>query len=204
MDHRWDKYANALMRNTSESMPFPVSFISHNHRMLPAPTPRKRERPRGLWKARVMPHRLPAPNDHERKPFGEDFECDDDDDDAAASLPSSSSSQRSVSLEALSDIDKVFYFRGCSPNPDRTSNWESSHKIMDVSSIGGPGNPPENSSWTYEDWEDLKDLFIQASDQFESVCISVTDVEYWLNGRLCRRQCRRSTSHHPRRHPRVS
>ncbi|KAG6885764.1 hypothetical protein C0993_010276 [Termitomyces sp. T159_Od127] len=143
--------------------------------MMAAPTPRKRERPRGLWKARVMPPRLPAADDHERKPSGEDFESDNDDD---ASLPSSSSSQgrRSPSLEALSDVDKIYYWdysRGCSPDPNHVSNWETSHKTMDVSSVAGPGNPPENSSWTYEDWEDLKELFIQASDQFESVHVGV-------------------------------
>ncbi|KAG6889757.1 hypothetical protein C0995_014684 [Termitomyces sp. Mi166 len=137
--------------------------------MLPAPTPRKRERPRGLWKARVMPlDRRPATNAHERKPPGLES---DNDDDGSSSPESLKPLRHSSSLESLTDIDQIYYWdysRSCSPNPDRVSSWKSLQKKMDVSSIAGPGNSPEKPSWTYDDWEDLKDLFVQATDQFEN------------------------------------
>ncbi|KAG6879049.1 hypothetical protein C0992_005538 [Termitomyces sp. T32_za158] len=161
--HLLDMFTEAQVRN--------FRFRMFTDRMMPAPAPRKRERPKGLWKARVMPPRLPAGYGHERKPSGEDFESDNGDDDA--SLPSSSSSQasrRSPSLD-LGDIHKTYYWnysRGCSPDPSPISNWETAQKAMDVSSIAGSGISPENPSWTYEDWEDLKELFIQANDQFEN------------------------------------
>ncbi|KAG6865646.1 hypothetical protein C0991_000565 [Blastosporella zonata] len=136
--------------------------------------PQKRERPRGLWKARVMASRLPAAHHHERQPPGSEFESDGDNDDSNTSSASSSSSKlhrRSPSFETLSDVEQIYYWdnsRRCSPHSDRLSNWENLQKNMDVSSTAGPGTSPENPSWTYEDWEDLKELFGQAADQYES------------------------------------
>ncbi|KAG6917095.1 hypothetical protein DXG01_003915 [Tephrocybe rancida] len=159
-----------LMRNASESMSFPVSFNNQNHKMLPATMPQKRERPRGLWKARVMAPRLPATHHYERQPPGLEFESDDDN---ASSSSSSSSNllRRSLSLETLSDVEQIYYWdysRNCSPYPDRGSNWDSLKQKMDVSSTAGPGSSSENPSWTYEDWEDLKELYAQAADQYEN------------------------------------
>ncbi|KAG6816534.1 hypothetical protein H0H87_005396 [Tephrocybe sp. NHM501043] len=139
--------------------------------MLPAPTPQKRERPRGLWKARVMAPRLPVAHHHERQPPGSEFESDNDDDNSSSSSSSSSklSANRSPSLETLSDVEYYWdYSRRCSPHSDRLSNWENLQEKMDVSSTAGPGTLTENPSWTYEDWEDLKELFTQAADQFEN------------------------------------
>ncbi|KAG6828502.1 hypothetical protein H0H92_007778 [Tricholoma furcatifolium] len=122
--------------------------------------PQKRERPRGLWKARVM-----APRLSDRQPPNPGFESDNDD---ASSSSSKRNHRSSSSLETLSDVEQIPYWdysTHSSPYPDRISNWT---REMQVSATSRPESFSENPSWTYEDWEDLKDLFSQAADQYEN------------------------------------
>ncbi|GLB41532.1 hypothetical protein LshimejAT787_1001320 [Lyophyllum shimeji] len=135
--------------------------------MLPLSTGHRRDRPKGLWKARVMA--MPARNLHERQPAGPPSESDTDDDDASTST---ADIQRcSSSLDSLSDDEEIYYWdysRRCSPYPDRESNWATSRKVMDTSTTAGPGTLPTQESCDYEDWEDLKELFAKAADQYEN------------------------------------
>ncbi|KXN86208.1 hypothetical protein AN958_10396 [Leucoagaricus sp. SymC.cos] len=51
---------------------------------------------------------------------------------------------------------------------DDSTNWTTRTKIMDVSTTAGSGDPsPAESVFTYEDWLDLKQLFVKACEQYE-------------------------------------
>ncbi|KAG6836689.1 hypothetical protein H0H93_004800 [Arthromyces matolae] len=135
--------------------------------MLP---PRKRKRPRGLWKERVMANRTPALHLHERKQSGSLLK-DDDDDLSQASSSSSKRIRRSSSLDTLIEIDNICDWSNSprfSPYSDSIDIPEASQKIMDISSTAGAGKIPQNPNWTYEDWEDLMELFSQATEQYEN------------------------------------
>jgi hypothetical protein len=160
---------------------------------MPTPTSsRLFNRPRGLWKhARDLSSAAAARTgqDHSPPPSTPDFESDTSDN------PSSTSSSLStLPLKQFKDIfddsedaSEVYYFedfsshkRHNSPFPTVTANthrprttWSSRRKIMTTSTAtlattsittNGDSNVPN-----HEDWEDLKDLFARATEQYEGV-----------------------------------
>lgn len=159
-------------------MRLPMPFSRQDPISTSSPQKRDRPLPRGLWKARVTPRFLakkgqsPPPKSN----FGSD--TDHDDDDYASSSSSTSKKQRSSS--SLSDIssrdEQIYYWdysRRCSPYPDRVSSWETRTKVMDTSTTAGSSSEPK-ADCDYEDWEDLKDLFAKAAEQYESALSHIT------------------------------
>ncbi|KAG5652730.1 hypothetical protein H0H81_003929 [Sphagnurus paluster] len=143
-----------------------------NPRML-VRSPHKRDRPRGLWKARVMAPRFSAHYRQERKPTGDSTDDDSNSDDGLG--PSSKRLRSDDDTDDDDDEDHHVYYwdysRRCSPYPDRLSSWETLKKTMDTSSTAVPSYLAESAikeSCDYEDWEDLKELFAKAADQYEN------------------------------------
>ncbi|RDB18476.1 hypothetical protein Hypma_000319 [Hypsizygus marmoreus] len=145
--------------------------------MLPATHPQKRDRPRGLWKARVTAPRFSARRIREREPSpppNSHFESDaDDNDDEAASSSSTASKKKarlSTSDDTPSEEEEIYYWdysRRCSPYHDRVSSWASHTRVMDTTTTAGRGVQPEKETCDFEDWEDLKELFAKAAEQYE-------------------------------------
>ncbi|KIK56987.1 hypothetical protein GYMLUDRAFT_138519, partial [Collybiopsis luxurians FD-317 M1] len=134
----------------------------------------KSQRPKGLWKARVtsVPRFQPGGS---QGPFHDSDSDDDFDDFDELEIQSSSSSNKkrrlSYSDSGSSDSGELYYWdssRHCTPPPKRESSWTRRTRIMDTSSITFKGTQT-NSKVTcdYEDWEDLKDLFGKALEQYE-------------------------------------
>lgn len=151
----------------------------------------KLPRPRGLWKAAretqprldttIVPkcsrdvddisHRFRS-KAHYHNREGERTS----DGDCCKSDPSSSSKRRRIGgphsageLEEEEEIVFWDYSRNCTPYPERLSGWITRTKVMDNTSIAGPGRPtPDRSSYDMEDWQDLKQLFAKAVEMYES------------------------------------
>ncbi|KAK7039274.1 hypothetical protein VNI00_010179 [Paramarasmius palmivorus] len=56
----------------------------------------------------------------------------------------------------------------CQPPAKRESRWKKRTKIMDTSSVATKGSEGSSTVFDMEDWEDLKDLFTNAAEQYES------------------------------------
>ncbi|KAF8638411.1 hypothetical protein AX17_002236 [Amanita inopinata Kibby_2008] len=141
-----------------------------------------KERPRGLWKARVTAARASANNIPDRKEKSPRPISDIDDD--SPKTPSSLSShpprpvkkQRtdssSDSYSSSSDEEEGVYYwdfsRRCSRHRDRVSKWTTRAKIMDTSSTASRGmSQDERMTCDLDDWDDLKELFAKAAEQYE-------------------------------------
>lgn len=65
------------------------------------------------------------------------------------------------------------YSHICSTHPDRLNKWKLGDKIMDTSSIVGPGLATSNtgkalkSDFDLEDWKDLRDLATEAKKTYD-------------------------------------
>ncbi|TFK73732.1 hypothetical protein BDN72DRAFT_875631 [Pluteus cervinus] len=83
------------------------------------------------------------------------------------------------------DEEELFYYNfptsestnllRCSPNPrekERVSKWETRRKIMDTTTTAGRGTQSDRESCDNDDWEDLKELFGKAAEQYESDDVS--------------------------------
>lgn len=166
----------------------------------PSPTMSlKRPRPKGLWRARVTTR----PHCHNN--FGhsglnvyQDSDSENDIDDLE-SVASSSKRSRPTSHSDSTDSDSDFsYFdfsRQCSPastpiTPDHESCWTRRTRIMDTESTARIGTHiQDKNECNYEDWEDLKDLFNQAAEEYESACLCWA-ANFYPSIHV-RRQCRR-------------
>jgi hypothetical protein len=148
-----------------------VSLFYHNFAMSASSSTQKRSKPRGIWKAqRVITPRLPARAPGPRLPPTSTSDSDDSDGASSCSTTSTASKkQRRYSPSENTHDDDTYYWeysRRCSP--DRVNSWVTHTKIMDTSITAGPGEQPEQETFGYEDWEDLKGLFAQAAEQYES------------------------------------
>ncbi|PFH50953.1 hypothetical protein AMATHDRAFT_143773 [Amanita thiersii Skay4041] len=136
------------------------------------------ERPRGLWKARVTAARISAKNVPDRKenPLQSLSDTDDADDSSCPpqSPPPNKKHRKSSFSDSscTSDEDEVYYWdysRRCTPNKDRVSRWTTRTKIMDTSTTaGGSMIPSDRTTCDLDDWEDLKELFAKAAEQYET------------------------------------
>ncbi|KAJ7601001.1 hypothetical protein C8J56DRAFT_911830 [Mycena floridula] len=120
-----------------------------------------KRRPKGLWKARVT-----ATTRHKPKPS--DSIDDSDSDSSLSSLKRRRYSQSDSTDE--SDQEDIYYWdysRQCSPRPARESCWDRRTRIMDSSSTAAAGSETKTTC-DLEDWEDLKELFNKAAEQYES------------------------------------
>lgn len=148
------------------------------------PTAVPHKRPRGLWKARVTP-RYPA---GKRVPERQIADSDTDNDDAGHDSDSSGPKKQrrypssSSTISTDSSDDEVYYWnysRECSPRPERVSNWTTRAKIMDTSSTATRGtHSADRETCDFEDWEDLKELFAKAAEQYESTLSLKGDGRY--------------------------
>lgn len=170
-------------------MPVSVTFpapmaIEHTPPPTKAQSVTKRQRPRGLWKARGSGPR------RDRQDHSSDTTDDDIDDDeyplhvleaaehsCCRRVPTTFRSRkrhRSETLSNSSDDEEIRYWdysRRCdSPHPERLSKWAARSKVMDVSSIARGPSPvdiEQEGEYTIEDWRDLKELFAKAAEQYE-------------------------------------
>ncbi|KAF9068386.1 hypothetical protein BDP27DRAFT_1421923 [Rhodocollybia butyracea] len=131
-------------------------------------TSKKHQRPKGLWKARVTsPPRFP--HDTGSEPNSDsDNELDYLDE---IEIRSSGSTYKKRRLSSSSsDSGELYYldYPRCTPPLKLESSWTQRKRIMDSSSLAHKG-AETNSKATcdYEDWEDLKDLFSKAVEQYE-------------------------------------
>ncbi|KAJ3988653.1 hypothetical protein F5890DRAFT_1471276 [Lentinula detonsa] len=143
-------------------------------------TPKKKyQRPKGLWKARVTdsaPRFFPGTGTGSEATF---HDSDSDNelgelDELEIRSSTSSSKRRRLSSSASSGSDSAAelyywdYSRQCTPPPKRESSWTRRTRIMDTSSVASEGTQiTSKATCDYEDWEDLKDLFSKAVEQYE-------------------------------------
>lgn len=140
----------------------------------------KRDRPKGIWKGRVTP-RFSARKIHQRQsPPGSHSESDDDDEDGSVYSSDSKKQKHSADTDPNDDDETHYwdYSQRCSPYPDRVSSWETRKRIMDTSSTAGRGTQIDRETCDYEDWEDLKELFAKAAEQYESALSLIGMIDF--------------------------
>ncbi|KAF8815431.1 hypothetical protein BYT27DRAFT_7129023 [Phlegmacium glaucopus] len=60
------------------------------------------------------------------------------------------------------------YSHMCTTHPDRLNKWKTGAKILDTSTIVGPGQPSSNKdSFSLDDWKDLRDLATEAKNIYD-------------------------------------
>ncbi|KAF5362109.1 hypothetical protein D9756_002132 [Leucocoprinus leucothites] len=141
----------------------------------------KRSRPLGLWKARRYGPALPTPpaaptpsphTEHPRRRIPPGSESDSDKEFYRDASPHS----RALVTKHQSQQHQVRqdYFAAIPQPADDSSDDDSDStriartRIMDVSTTAGPGDLSlSTSTFTYEDWLDLKQLFAKACEQYE-------------------------------------
>ena len=137
-----------------------------------SPPSRKRARPKGLWKGRVTAApRFLTSGVHDRQPDNfhwHDSDTDNDELDINETQPSLKY-RRGLTL----DTEEIYYWdysRRRSPGPpEQVSSSNRRTKIMDNTTTARPGaQTSARTSFDYEDWEDLKDLFARATERYES------------------------------------
>jgi hypothetical protein len=181
-------HGTSLVSPQYHPMPVSVTFpapmaIEHIPPPIKAQSAMKRQRPRGLWKARGTGP-LRDRQDHSSDTTDDDL---DDDEYPLHVLEAAEHSccrrvptrfrkrHRSETLSNSSDDEEEIrywdYSRRCdSPHPERLSKWAARSKVMDVSSIVRGPSPvveEEEGVYTMEDWRDLKELFAKAAQQYE-------------------------------------
>lgn len=162
-------------------MSFPVSLCFPPPPVVPPNVLRPfRNRPRGLWKARVTSGRISTPNIPDRKEKSPHPISDTDDE--PCSTPSSTLSPRPCkkprtddpfdSESSLSDSDDTFFLAYASYAFDRESGWQSNScsQKMDTSSTARASTLLDaNTTCDFDDWEDLKELFARVTEQYEGM-----------------------------------
>lgn len=155
----------------------------------PAPmnTRAKLSRPRGLWKAaRGTPKpcldaetasKRPHPDDHYPRHRDEDDgnlsdgDCCDSDSSTNSSSKRFRLSDSPPTSEEETQDEVIFwdYSRKCSSQPNPVSRWTTRSRVMNISSTAGSGQSTQDrATYTLEDWQDLKELFTNAVDMYES------------------------------------
>ncbi|KAJ3774523.1 hypothetical protein FB446DRAFT_639701 [Lentinula raphanica] len=142
----------------------------------------KYQRPKGLWKARVTDSAPRFLHGTAGTSTGSEATFHDSDsdnelgelDELEIRSSTSSTKRRRLSSSASSDSDSAAelyywdYSRQCTPPPKRESSWTRRTRIMDTSSLALKGTQTTSkATCDYEDWEDLKDLFSKAVEQYE-------------------------------------
>jgi hypothetical protein len=121
--------------------------------------PRKKAQPRGLWKARVTRQ----PTSREQKRHQRQHSDSDHDGDELESVSSNSSKRRRTESEQPSEDEQgqIYYW-------DYSGQSIPRHPppTMDTSSVVSGSRLSEN--FDLQDWENLKDLFNQAAEVYES------------------------------------
>ncbi|KAJ8090411.1 hypothetical protein PM082_019009 [Marasmius tenuissimus] len=144
------------------------------------PLSRPRGRPKGLWKARVTFTVTHPPPSHS-EPTTDDEDDDEDEGDALGPEHSYPNKRRRLAVDD-DEQDQPSASTSAIPSPppspasccgnSNESEIVSRARIMDISSVAhgnitnGNGRPA--AMFNYEDWEDLKDLFASAAQQYET------------------------------------
>ena len=66
------------------------------------------------------------------------------------------------------------YSHICSTHPSRLNKWKLGAKIMDTSSIVGPGHATSEKTFNLEDWIDLRDLATDAKNTYDGIFFPLT------------------------------
>ncbi|KAF8895625.1 hypothetical protein BD779DRAFT_1500588 [Infundibulicybe gibba] len=143
-------------------MPLPF-LLSLSPSPEPFVSPLPRAQPRGLWKARSRA----AAREQRQQPTASPSDTDDDDnnDRHHISLAHPAKRPRACPYAASDDTSSTTTTTTRSPRPAHHQRT----KPMDTSSAAGPGSQAaQDASCDYDDWEDLKDLFAKAAEQYES------------------------------------
>jgi hypothetical protein len=146
-----------------------VSLFYYNSAMLTSSSMKKRSKPKGIWKAqRVITPRLPARVPGPRHPPRSASDSDDSDRASSCSTASTASKKQTRYSPSENTNEDTYHLDYPSPYPDRVNSWVAHTKIMDTSTTAGRSLGPEQETFNYEDWEDLKELFAKAAEQYES------------------------------------
>ncbi|KAK1219125.1 hypothetical protein PQX77_018166 [Marasmius sp. AFHP31] len=145
------------------------------------PLSRPRGRPKGLWKARVTFTVTHPPPSHSEPTTDDDEEDEDDQLGPEHSYPNK---RRRLDVDVDEEEDQPSASTSAIPSPppsptsccgnSNESEIVSRARIMDISSVAhgnilnGNGNGRPVAMFNYEDWEDLKDLFASAAQQYET------------------------------------
>lgn len=151
------------LTDTYPEMPLPLFPMSSSSSRT---SPKNNQKPQGLWRARVT---VSAARFHHH-----DSQSDTDNElDELEYFPTSSKKRRCSSSESSSDSGEPLYFdysRQCTPPEKRESSWTRRTRIMDTTSLALKGiQMNSKATCDYEDWEDLKDLFSKAIEQYEGL-----------------------------------
>ena len=156
-----------------------VSLFYYNSAMSASLSKQKRSKPRGIWKAqRVTAPRLPAQELGPRQPPKSASDSDDSDR-ASSCSTTSTASKKKLSRFSPSENTTIGHWdhsRWHSPYPDRVHSWVARTKIMDTSTTAGRGSKQQHETLDYRDWEDLKEMFAKAAEQYESA-LSLVEVD---------------------------
>ena len=153
----------------TSSMPTSTLFCTMNKT--------KRPRPKGLWVSQVTQshrparHRTPSPALSAIIPLsGLHSECCSDHEEELADSPPSTPSKRArYSTESSEETASSGHCGGAAHHTPRVSGWTKRTKIMDTTTTARRGSQTGlKSTCDFEDWEDLKDLFQKAAEQYES------------------------------------
>ena len=183
-----------LLSLFSQQTCFPFSLtVVHSAKATMPNADKALPRPRGLWKGRgtlLANHALedkPSPSigfhnlvadslaylDNDSDSFA-DRCCSGDESDYSSSSSFLRKRRRFASdsprTSEEEDVQYWDYSRKCGPqDPHRLTKWATTSKLMDTSSVVGPGQPyPDRTSCDLEDWKDLKELFAKAAETYES------------------------------------
>ncbi|KAF8634642.1 hypothetical protein AX15_000787 [Amanita polypyramis BW_CC] len=162
-----------------------------------------RGRPRGLWRARVTASRISSASVPDRKEKSPHPISDTDDDEACAT-PCLTQPLRphkkprldsSPDCTSSSDHEGLFWdFTRSRSLRRRVSRWTNSMKKMDTSSTARRGTAlEEKTTCDLDDWDDLKELFARAAEQYEGS--DATEALPLLRGTV--HECHRFLRFHP-------
>lgn len=99
----------------------------------------------------------------------------DDDEHRSVSKRARYTPSENTSPSVSDDEDDVYYWDysrqfTISPKPERVSGWTRRTKIMDTTTTAHRGAQTNaRTTCDLEDWEDLKDLFGRAAEQYEGM-----------------------------------
>jgi len=161
-------------------------FPTYDYQTIPATTMAPFQfngaKPKGLWKVRGTQHPRLAnlltttivvntpPNLVESNKKQQNISSGDVSDSSSTSskrrrTSSSPPPSEEIRVEPLSYWD---YSHMCTTHPDRLNKWKTGVKILDTSTIVGPGEVTSNkASFSLEDWKDLRDLATEAKNIYD-------------------------------------
>ena len=157
-------------------------FPTYNYQNSPT-TSTMASRPRGIRKFRGTQHPRLANNLTTTAPLNivksDKKEKNISSGDVSDSSSTSSKQRRTSSspppLEEIR-IAPVYwdYSHICSTHLGRLNKWKLGAKIMDTSSIVGPGQATSEKTFSLEDWKDLRDLATEAKNTYDGKFIPLS------------------------------